>query len=140
MDRLNDESDIQVQVPLDPLSPKELTNAETHCIETAQACLYGRLESGQLRQLSPVTDENGIMRVGGRMIKHWSPMTLNIRCCFHLITGYLILSRGIRAKLDTTKSSNIFERHAVRDGANFVLASFILRLGMIMASLARSGP
>ena len=67
MNRLNDESDTKLQSVLGPLSPKELTSAEMYWIKRAQACLYERAKSGQLRQLSPFTDENGIMRVGGRI-------------------------------------------------------------------------
>ena len=36
-------------------------------IKRAQACLHERAKSGQLLQLSPFTDENGIMRVCGRI-------------------------------------------------------------------------
>ena len=36
-------------------------------IKRAQACLYECAKSGQLRQISPFTDENGITTVSGRI-------------------------------------------------------------------------
>ena len=42
MNRLKDESNIEVQLVLGPLSPKELTNAGMYWIKRAQACLHER--------------------------------------------------------------------------------------------------
>ena len=55
------------QLQLGPLSPKELENAEVYWIKEAQTSLHKIVKAGQLRQLSPFKDEDGIIRVGGRV-------------------------------------------------------------------------
>jgi len=52
-----------------PLSPQELQNAENHWIKESQKSLGDRLKKGELKNLSPYTDPDGIIRVGGRADK-----------------------------------------------------------------------
>ena len=49
-----------------PLSPEELESAENHWIKESQKSLKDRLMKGKLKNLSPYTDSDGIVRVGGR--------------------------------------------------------------------------
>ena len=51
------------------LSPQELQNAENHWINESQKSLGDRLRKGELKNLSPYTDPDGIVRVGGRADK-----------------------------------------------------------------------
>ena len=55
------------QLQLGPLSSKELENAEVYWIKEAQTSLHKIVKAGQLRQLSPFKDEDGIIRVGDRV-------------------------------------------------------------------------
>ena len=52
-----------------PLSPEELESAENHWIKESQKSLKDRLMKGELKNLSPYTDSDGIVRVGGRADK-----------------------------------------------------------------------
>ena len=52
-----------------PLSPVELQEAESLWIKEAQKSLHDRLSKGEFQSLSPFQDENGIIRVGGRVSK-----------------------------------------------------------------------
>ena len=49
-----------------PLSPEELENAENSWTKESQKSLKDRLMKGELKKLSPYTDSDGIVRVGGR--------------------------------------------------------------------------
>ena len=50
-----------------PLAPKELGEAEKYWVKESQKTLHDRLKKGELQKLSPFTDENGVIRVGGRV-------------------------------------------------------------------------
>ncbi|XP_028419078.1 uncharacterized protein LOC114544721 [Dendronephthya gigantea] len=50
-----------------PLTAKELHEAELFWIKEAQGSLNDRLIKGEFKSLSPFRDENGIIRVGGRI-------------------------------------------------------------------------
>ena len=50
-----------------PLTPEELQQAEIYWIKQAQSTLQSRLERGDFKSLSPFKDENGVIRVGGRV-------------------------------------------------------------------------
>jgi hypothetical protein len=67
MSRMNGNPDVRIQLELGPLSTNELEKSEAYWIKEAQTSLHDRVKSGQLRQLSPFTDEDGIVRVGGRV-------------------------------------------------------------------------
>ena len=49
------------------MAPQELEKAEKYWVKESQTTLQDRLKKGELKQLSPFTDENGIIRVGGRV-------------------------------------------------------------------------
>ena len=51
------------------LTPEELKDAEMFLIKDAQKLLQDRAKKGEFKSLSPFTDENGIIRVGGRVDK-----------------------------------------------------------------------
>ncbi|XP_066016486.1 uncharacterized protein [Pocillopora verrucosa] len=51
------------------LTPEELQQAEIYWISQAQTTLYSRLNRGEFKSLSSFKDENGIIRVGGRVDK-----------------------------------------------------------------------
>ena len=67
MSRMKDNPDVRIQLDLGPLSTNELEKSEAYWIKEAQTSLHDRVKSGQLRQLSPFTDKDGIVRVGGRV-------------------------------------------------------------------------
>ncbi len=50
-----------------PISAKELENAEWYWIKQSQKSLHARLKKGELKGLMPFIDENGVIRVGGRV-------------------------------------------------------------------------
>ena len=50
-----------------PLTPEELQQAEIYGIKQAQTTLYSRLDRGEFKSLSPFKDENGVIRVVGRL-------------------------------------------------------------------------
>lgn len=52
---------------LDPLSAQEIAKAEDYWVRSAQSSLHKRLERGDLSTLTPFVDENGIIKVGGRV-------------------------------------------------------------------------
>ena len=52
-----------------PLTTDELKRAEVLWVKKAQASLHSRVEKGELNTLSPVKDEQGLLRVGGRVDK-----------------------------------------------------------------------
>ncbi|XP_068704388.1 uncharacterized protein [Montipora capricornis] len=49
------------------LTPEELQQAEIYWTNQAQATFYSRLDRGKFKSLSPFRDQNGIIRVGGRV-------------------------------------------------------------------------
>lgn len=49
------------------LTPEELQQAKIYWINQAQTTLYSPLDRGEFKSLSPFKDENGIIRVGGRV-------------------------------------------------------------------------
>ena len=51
------------------LGPRELQEAERYWIKNAQKDLHKRIQKGELTTLSPFTDSEGIIRVGGRSDK-----------------------------------------------------------------------
>ena len=57
----------QMQLSHGPLAQQELEKAEKYWVKESQKTLRDRLKKGELQQLSPFTDENGIIRVGGRV-------------------------------------------------------------------------
>ena len=50
-----------------PLAPQELEEAEKYWVKESQKTLHDRLKKGELQKLSPFKDENGVIRVGGRV-------------------------------------------------------------------------
>lgn len=52
-----------------PTSPQELQEAEYHCIKESQKSLSNCLKKGERKKLSPLTDSDVIIRVGGRVDK-----------------------------------------------------------------------
>jgi len=52
---------------LGPLQPQEITQAEEYWVKSAQSSLHQKLEKGDLASLTPFVDENGIIKVGGRV-------------------------------------------------------------------------
>ncbi|KAK3736377.1 hypothetical protein QZH41_006148 [Actinostola sp. cb2023] len=52
-----------------PLTPQELVEAELFWIKEAQKSLHTRQERGEFQSLSPFVDDNGVLRVGGRIDK-----------------------------------------------------------------------
>ena len=50
-----------------PLVPEELQQSQIYWIKQAQSTLHSRLERGDFKSLSPFKDENGVIRVGGRV-------------------------------------------------------------------------
>ena len=65
--KLPDTPEHQIQLSRGPLSPQELEKAEKYWVKESQKTLQDRLKKGELQQLSPFTDENGIIRVVGRV-------------------------------------------------------------------------
>ena len=53
----------------DPLTPQELHEAELFWIKEAQRSLKDRMKKGEFKSLSPFQDEDGVIRVGGRVSK-----------------------------------------------------------------------
>ena len=56
-----DTSDVYV------ISAKELEEAELYWIKRSQKSLHDRLKKGELKGLTPFTDDDGVIRVGGRV-------------------------------------------------------------------------
>ena len=52
-----------------PLTPEELESAERFWIEEAQKNLHQRKEKEEFKSLSPFLDDNGVIRIGGRVDK-----------------------------------------------------------------------
>ena len=50
-----------------PLTPEGLAKAERFWIKEAQTPLHSRMTKGEFKNLSPFTDEQGVVRVGGRV-------------------------------------------------------------------------
>lgn len=50
-----------------PLTPEELQQAEIYWTKEAQTTLHSRLQRGDFKSLSPFTDKDGVIRVGGRV-------------------------------------------------------------------------
>ena len=65
--RTQEETDVKLKNG--PLSPQELQCAENNWIKEAQKKLKDRLRKGDLKELSPYTDPDDIVRVGGRADK-----------------------------------------------------------------------
>jgi hypothetical protein len=57
----------QADIRCDHLSPNELREAENYWINESQKELTDRLRKGEMKNLSPYTDEEGVVRVGGRV-------------------------------------------------------------------------
>ena len=49
------------------ISAKELEEAELYWINRCQKSLHDRLKKGELKGLTPFTDDDGVTRVGGRV-------------------------------------------------------------------------
>ncbi|XP_028399264.1 uncharacterized protein LOC114522722 [Dendronephthya gigantea] len=49
------------------ISAKELEDAELYWVKQSQKSLHDRLKKGELKGLTPFTDDNGVIRVGGRV-------------------------------------------------------------------------
>lgn len=52
---------------LGPLSVQEIAKAEGYWIRRAQVSIHKRVEKGELSALTPIKDDSGIIRVGGRV-------------------------------------------------------------------------
>ena len=50
-----------------PLTPEGLAEAERFWIKEAQKPLHSRMKKGEFKNLSPFTDEQAVVRVGGRV-------------------------------------------------------------------------
>ncbi|XP_022098200.1 uncharacterized protein LOC110983327 [Acanthaster planci] len=61
--------------PGGPLLPREISEATDYWLIQAQKPLHQRVANGEFKMLSPFTDEQGILRVGGRLKE--SIMTYN---------------------------------------------------------------
>ena len=59
----------QMQGSHGPLAPQELEKAEKYWVKQSQKTLQDHLNKGELQQLSPFTDKNGIIRVDGPVDK-----------------------------------------------------------------------
>ena len=55
------------QLPNGPLTPTELDEAETLWMKESQQDLHKRLAKGEFDELSPFLDDNGVIRVGGKV-------------------------------------------------------------------------
>lgn len=64
--RENDNNDVHVG----PLSSNEIESAEEYWTKQAQAGLSERVAKGDFKTLSPLVDDTGIIRVGGRVDPH----------------------------------------------------------------------
>ena len=58
-----------MQLSRGPLAPQELEKAEKYWVKESPKTLQNRLKKGELQQLSTFADENGIIRVCGRVDK-----------------------------------------------------------------------
>ena len=65
--KLTEKPEHQAQLSDGPLAPQELKEAEKYWVIESQKTLHDRLRKGELQRLSPFTDENGVIRVGGRV-------------------------------------------------------------------------
>ena len=63
------ESQSNVKIRNDCLRPDELQKAELLRIKDARKEIQGRVLNGEFKMLSPFKDENGVIRVGGRVDK-----------------------------------------------------------------------
>ena len=80
----------QMQGSHGPLAPQELEKAEKYWVKQSQKTLQDRLNKGELQQLSPFTDKNGIIRVDGPVDKALvSYETKHPAISFPKTTGYL---------------------------------------------------
>ena len=59
----------ETEVSQGPLTAQELGESRKYLIKDAQKSLYGRLKKDNFKMLSPFIDDEGIIRVGGRMDK-----------------------------------------------------------------------
>lgn len=64
--RENDNNDVHVG----PLSSNEIESAEEYWTKQAQAGLSERVAKGDFKPLSPLVDDTGMIRVGGRVDPH----------------------------------------------------------------------
>ena len=62
----NQEEEIN-QVWQGPLAAQELEESRKHLIKDAQKSLYSRFQKDEFKALSPFMDNEGIIRVGGRV-------------------------------------------------------------------------
>ena len=65
--KLPENPEQQMQLSRGALAPQELEKAETYLVKEDQKTVQDHLKKGELQQLNPFTDENGIIRVGGRV-------------------------------------------------------------------------
>ena len=86
------------------LGPRELQEAERYWIQNAQKDLYKRIQKGELTTLSPFTDSEGIIRVGGRADKATVRMSENILRCYPTTIGYPSLLLASHTVLVTMES------------------------------------
>ena len=111
------ESQSNTKIKNDCLKPNELQEAELLWIKDAQKEIQSRELNGEFKMLSPFKDENGVIRVGGRVDKalvsydtkhpillpnkHW--ISYLITCHMHQFSHC-----GIAATAAKTKQSRIF--------------------------------
>lgn len=72
-----------------PLAPQELENAEKYRIKESQKALNDRLKRGDLKSLSPFTDDSGIIRVGGQVNKVFVSFEIKHPAVLPQTIGYL---------------------------------------------------
>ena len=73
-----------------PLAPKQLERSTEFLVKEAQKPLHERLETNELKTLSPFVNEKGVIRVGGRVneavtsyeTKH--PILYRINIAYHI--------------------------------------------------------
>ena len=87
------------------LGPRELQEAERYWIKNAQKDLHKRIQKGELTTLSPFTDSEEIIRVGGRAETRLQyRMSQNILRCYPTTIGYPSLLLASHTVLVTMES------------------------------------
>ena len=109
------------------LSAQQLNEAETYLIKDAQKDLHNRIKKGELMTLSPFTDSEGVIRVGGIADK----ATVSYESKHPALLPY-----GSWISLLITRQSHTFGHNGVATTAAKVLQNFwIIREDMILQSL-----
>ncbi|XP_068717258.1 uncharacterized protein [Montipora capricornis] len=106
-----------------PLTPTELQQPEIYWTNQAQATLYSRLDSGEFKSLSPFRDQNGIIRVGGRVDEavvsdetrhpallpsdHWTSLLITRHAHQYEHSGVAATTGKTRRKLDLKKNLSV---------------------------------